>query len=268
MYIEPTVIALEAFSASDVTSLFSKAIPAFIKEAAGFTSEINPETPKLLITPQQADFIKEVNKYPYFNIGPLAAYVPEGLNVTYLEYTKELIPAANHAANILTGMTAYSTFLSQLITNHDQRLSTTSFERTYTQLANERNKLNSALGNCFKKGGTVTQRSLATVVDRNKDWAEVFHACLLATKQIDSVDRIKLNKKVQECKSLLEIVIRKIENKELDDMSPNVIRNLADGAFQIASELEFFSVTYYKVLAFTTSVNRTVEHFYKVLEEK
>lgn len=261
-------IALEAF-AGDVKSLLFSTFPSMVKNLVGYTDQFTPDAPPVVVTSSQADFLKEITKHSYLEIAPLAAFVPEGLNVTYFKYGAELLLATMHASRILSGgLTAYSTFLAQLINNDQEKFSTVEHARAYKLLADERAKLNSDLGKCFKNGSTKTEVSLGDVTDRNSDWQHVFQISDNITKLINSVDRKALNKKVAECKDLLAIIIKKIENNQLNDMSPQAIKNLSDGAYQAACELEFYAVVYYKVVAYTTAVDRTVKHFKKVINKK
>lgn len=261
-------IAQEAFSGADIKNLLTNTFPFIVRELVGFVDKFVPTTPAIVLSNKQNEFLREINKHAYLDIAPLAAYVPEGLNVTYYKYSSELLIAAMHACRILSGATtAYSTYLSQIITNNDAKLSTTSFEKAYTELAGNREKINAALGACFQAGSTRTDRNIGQVIDRNADWEHVFRNTENMSNLMNGVDRKALNKKAQECKELLEKIIAKIGRNEFDGMSPEAIRNLADGAYQMASELEFYSVVYYKVLAYTQALNRTIDHFNRVFAE-
>lgn len=260
-------IALEAFATADVRTLLTDTFPAMVRGLIGYTDQFVPETEAIVLTPDQNNFIKEISKHRFLEISALAAFVPEGLNTTYYHYSSQLLLATIHASRILTGSTtAYSTFLAMLITNVEQKFSTKSFDIVYHKLAQDREELNEALGACFAKGSTRSERTLADVIDRNADWTHVFHNGENITKLINSVDRKALNKKIIECKGLLEVLMKKIERNEFEGISPQVLKNLSDGAYQVASELEFYAAVYYKILAYTTAVNNTIQHCRKVLK--
>lgn len=260
--IQRDATALESFNTADLPSLLRNVFPGMVSEFKGFINKFVPDEPAIALTSKQNDFLKEVMKHSYMDISPLTAYVPEGLNVSYYKYSEHLLPAAKYAANILSGtLSAYTVFLSQLISNKDQKFSTTSFMATYKGLDNARNKMNMDLGGCFKRGSTVTDVTFGDVVDRNADWQHVFQVSNEVTKLINTVDRKALNKKIAECAELLNIIMEKIKRNEFDGISPQAINNLADGTYQIASELEMFSVIYYKVSAYAESINRTIANF-------
>jgi len=260
-------LSLESITVGEIQSLFRNIFPSLVNGLTGFVDQFSHEDQTFQISSKEAKFIAEVNKYKYMDLAPLTAYVPEGLDVPFSKYSTELMIATTHASRILAGpLTAFSTFLAELVSNSDAQLSTKSFVAPYKELERERNEMNEGLGKCFKHGSTITERTYGDVISRNSDWPAVFHNSDAIVKMISSVDRNVLNKKVKECTDLLNILMGKIERDELKNISAEAVRNLANGAFQVASELEFYSVTYYKALAYSTSLNRTVEHFMTAMD--
>ena len=266
MRIERDIVALEASLSQNTQQLLANIFPSIVDEFNGFIGRFMPSTPAIALTSKQFSFLKEITKHNYMDIVSLGAFVPEGLNTTYLKYAEKLMPAAVHASGILSGIiSTYSVYLSQLITNKDHKLVTQSFTKVFKELADERESISKDLGKCFKNGSTATDTTIGKVIDRNNDWSKVFHSCNELTKLINIVDRKALNKKVEECSHLLSLIIKKVKQNELENISPQNVENLADGAYAVASELEFFAVTYYKILAYTESINKTIQHFDNVI---
>ena len=263
--IQRDLMALEAFSIVDVQTLLKNVFPTVRTEFQSFVSRFAPDHPALAITSKQSDFLSEVNKHSYLDIAPIAAFVPEGLATTYFRYSEVLLQAAEHSSKTtLQELSAFSVFLSQLITNADRKFSTTEFLKSYQALEHMRGELNKDLGSCFKRGSTATETTIGAVVERNAEWPHVFHNADQITKLMNSVDRNALNRKVAECVELLEIITKKMERNEFEGISPQAVNNLADGTYQIAAELEMFSAVFYKVLSYTEAVNRTVVNFKNV----
>lgn len=265
--IERDRLAMEASLSMNLTGLLKDTFPAIMAGFTSFVARFAPDAPAVQLTRKQSEFVRELNKHAYLDIAPLTAYVPEGLNVTYLEYLGHLPGAASHAADVLKHLSSYSTYLSQLITNSEQKLSSTSLTREFTGWERERMEHNKALGACFALGSTRTERTIGDVVNRNSDWSPVFHRSDELTKTINAIDRSVLTKKVNECAGLLETIMTKIDRGDFEGVSPQAITNLSDGAYNVASELEFFVATYYKVSALAESINRTVEHFHKAMDK-
>lgn len=261
-------LALEAFSGADVKQILTNTFPEMVRDLMGFVNRFAPDTPAIVLNSKYSEFVREINKHAYLDLAPLAAFVPEGLNVTYDNYLDELEKAVKHASGVLDDvMSPYSVFLSQLISNTDQKFNTASFNSTYNRLATARDNLNTGLGNCFTNGSTRVERTIGDVIARNTDWTMVLHRNEQLSKTVNKIDRKVLNKKIAECNQLLEAIIAKINRNDFDGASPQVVTNLADGAYQVASELEFYSAIYYKVMALTEAINRTMAHFFKVFDK-
>jgi hypothetical protein len=261
-------LALEAMSGADIKALLTNSFPAFITEVKGFFNQFSPDQSGIRLTSRQNEFLHDLKKHNYLDIEALAAFTPEGLSVTYFEYSSELLIAAMHASRVLTGpLSAYSIFLSQLITNKDNRLSTLSSAKVHRELATAREDINKKLGACFKKGSTATDSTLGKVTERNSDWQHVFQNTENMLHLMNGVDRKALNKKVAECVELLDKVQDLIKNDQFEGVSPQAFESLSSGAYEIASELEFFAAIYYKVEAFSNALNRTTEHFYSVFKK-
>jgi hypothetical protein len=128
----------------------------------------------------------------------------------------------------------------------------------------ERQRINAELGACFKKGSSKAEAAISDVVQRNGDWKSVFERCNEITGIMNSVDRSKLLKKVNECNGYLEIILKMAREGRVGKVASSAVMNLADGAYQVACELEFYAVAYYKAEVFVSCVNQTLEHFKKV----
>jgi hypothetical protein len=84
------------------------------------------------------------------------------------------------------------------------------------------------------------------------------------SKEINKIERSHLNKKVDECVEMLDRISNRIHEGHFDKVSPAILIDLSDGAFQVASELEFYSIVYYRVLGLSESISRTIKHIEKV----
>jgi hypothetical protein len=254
-------VALEAFSAQDVAGYFKDVFPGIVRSFKDFTVNFHPTQVGLVLNPQYRNFQRDLPKYTYVDVSPMNAYVPEGLKTTYLEYMAALQDAVGHAVHIMDVLTPYSTYLSQVITNQDMAISTQSFELEFKQLQKERLDLNEKLGACFLKGSTQTDVAVSDVVRRNADWIDVFAQANDIVDAMNRVNRTIILKKVAECDTHLAVLLRMVESKKTDKLSSQMVGNLADGAFQVASELEFYAATHYKTEVLMAAINRTVDHF-------
>ncbi len=259
------LVALEAFSTTDVVGLLKRVFPNIKSEFGSFMARFAPNEPGLALTGSQKSFLHDLGKHNYADVMGLSAWTPEGLNVTYLEYALVLDAAVEHAAKLMDSvLVPYSGYLSALLTNTTAKFSAENITLNYKAMAKDRDLLNTNLGKCFAPGSNKAVATIGRVIKRNADWPAVFTASDALVQTMNKIDRVALKKKIEECTDLLERISGKIKREEFEGVSPNVLENLADGAYQVASELEFYSITYYKVLALTEAINRTVKHFGEV----
>lgn len=261
------LVALEAHLSMDLAGLMKNTLPQIVSGFANLTGRFSPTEPAVPLTSRQQDFLRELQKHPYLDVVPLAAYVPEGLKVPYVSYAAPLLRAAEHASKVSTDtLYKFATFLAQIISNKDSKLSTSSMERELKAVSQMREHLNQALGACFAPGSTRAEVTYGDVVGRHSDWPVVFRDTDALSKIVNGIDRKVLDKKIEECVGYLNIVKTKLERNEMDGVSPQVVQNLSDCAYAVAQEMEFVAAVYYKTLALNQSVNRTMDHFRSVFK--
>lgn len=259
--------ALEAFSMRDVAGYFKDVMPSLASSFQDFVERFSPRQEALQFTREQRDFNKAMQGQNYMAVAQVTAYVPEGLNVPYLDYAEVLLDAVHHASKVMDVLAPYSMYLAQLITDKETVLSTKSFEAEFKFMEQERNRINEELGACFKKGSTRSEAALSDVVKRNADWESVFQRCAEITDTINRIDRGAVLKKVNECSRHLDVILKMVREDKVSRVANQTVLNLADGAYQVASELEFYAVAYFKAEVFVHCVKETLEHFKKVMKK-
>ena len=249
------VVALEAFALQDIAGLLRRAFPAIRKGFEDIGSLISPAERPVAFSADQKKFLELLAGQNYVTLSPLPAGVPQGLKVPYLVYAEVLSEAVSHAAQILDELSRYTLFLGRLVTNHDFQYSADYNPGYYGQLQRQRDDDNQKLGQCFQTGSTRTERTYADVVSRNADWKAVFEVANRLATEINHVDRTIIMKKIGEAVHLLDVIEKKIARNELEDVSPGIVTELSEGAYQMASQLEMYSTVWYKVQTFVTAVN-------------
>jgi hypothetical protein len=262
------VVALETFSVAtlDVNAMLKNIFPEIKKHFFEFTSRFSANDAPIPLSRDERAFVRLLEKHNYVDIAPLGVYVPEGLNVDYVSFAQALKRGAEHAAKVQDLLNKYTVYLAMLVTNEFQRFETQNSAAVYKGLQEEREEILREIGGCFKQGSHETKRKYDEVVKRNADWPIVFGEIETLGKLTNSVNRNVLNTKVKEATALMEKVINMLREGKMEGSAPEVAQELSDGAYQIASELEFFSVMYYRVLAFVTAVNATTDKVTEVLK--
>ncbi|WP_233874252.1 hypothetical protein [Paraburkholderia adhaesiva] len=260
------VVALEAFNLADITGLLHRIIPAVRQGLGDLAALVSPGERPVAFSADQKQFLALLAGYNYVTLSPLPARVPQGLKVPYLVYAAALSEAVSHATAILDELSRYTLFLGQLVTSADFQFSAQYNPDYYGGLHRQRDEDNLKLGECFQAGSTKTDRTYADVVSRNADWKAVFEVTSRLAAEISRVDRTLIQKKIDESLHLLGVIEKKIARRELEGISPEVVTELSEGAYQIASQLEMYSTIWYKVQTFVTAVNFSTQVVLRALQ--
>lgn len=260
-------IALEAHIVSDLVGLVKKAFPQILDDFKGLLGFTNPLEQAIQLTPEARSFVNDIaRKHSYVDIAPLNAWVPQGFKGDYLSYVPCLELQVAHVERLLSEtLGPFTGFLAKVLTNYDDQLSTQAIN--YTKLETVRKHLEDQNAMFYEAGSTRAQSSLGQVVKRNNDWEPLLHSTNELITRMNKIDRKVITKKIAESADLLERLIRLIKNNKIPHISPQVVTTLSNGAYQVAKEVEFYSIVYYRVLAFCDAVSKTVSQTKAVFKD-
>lgn len=212
----------------------------------------------------QKAFLSEIESVPYTELRELRAFVPEGVSVTYLEYLKTLVPVTTYLKDIQRDVTSpYLFLLAQMVSDVNANISTKSEQATYEKLKSVRDEAYASLAKLYEKNSYKAVTKVGSVVERNADWKDVFTQLKSCVINVESVNRESIARQVKQCTDYLEIIYQNLSKDNAKSTSQEAAQNLAAGAYEVAQQLQFFSTTYYRVLALNGSVKNTIEHIQK-----
>jgi hypothetical protein len=212
------------------------------------------------LTKEQAAFVKHLNSISYSDVRELRAYVPEGLDTTYIEYMTALKPAVIHLRDIVANvLNPYCTYLAELMSNKTSLLSIDPKTALHDDLEKKREALFKEINACFSKDNFSNETKISKVAISNNQWHSIFENIKFLTDTLRAVDKSKVKQLTSQCEDYLEIIYANLKNDKEENTTPEVANALAKGAYQIACDLEFFSIVYYKVLVLETAINNTIE---------
>jgi hypothetical protein len=262
------VISHETFTMSGIIHSLQNLIPNIQKNFQSFIHNFSKTEPAAQLKSNERDFLRQLDGRVYLNLSPLLAYVPEGLDVPYLEYLAVLREVVLHChETTLTTLNEYSVYLAQIITNRQLKVTTMPHDAAYAKMEKTRAELTKRLAKCFKPGSSRAERTYGDVVDRNADWNDVFKGITEIDHLINTINRDDLHKKAEECNAQLGTIIKQIRNNEFEGAGPEVTNNLASGAYQAGAELEFFAAAYYRVMTINTAIGDTMNKVSAILKE-
>lgn len=263
--IQCDVVALEAGLADiNVTELAGRVLPGIVNGFTAVKEKLGFGGHALDLNWNESKLQSKLKDRSYVDLSVLVVFTPEGMTSTYMDYATALAAAVDYVDDVGKRIAAYRDYISQILTNRDFKHDKRSFTKQYLAMAAARQDIIDSMGVHFTKGNYAGESTYGKVLTRNADWTYVLKTMEGIHNKINRVDRRGLLNITQDTSELLGKVKEGFDKGALDNMSPEVMRNLADGAFQIASEVELFSVVYYRVQAMTEAINRTTDQLNKL----
>ena len=256
--VQRDIIALEAFTLSNPSQLLSGFFPSIGKKLKDLALKFKADEPAIRLDSRQKDFLKRLEKLNYLDIRGLTLVDHTGINTSLANFSGIISSLASQLKNIQKEvLNPFSTYTASLISRDDHKFDTTNYFTTFQKYASGIEKDFTQL-NSFVNPRVGTDRTIGDLIDRNKDWLDIFKYLNDAQRDLNSVDRNAMQNKVKEISSYIDLIIEKVKSKELEDVSPEVVRTLAEGAYQCAHLLELYSINYFYLLAVSTIVNDTM----------
>jgi hypothetical protein len=206
------------------------------------------EKPVVLSYNEFRKFVDLMEKQKYVAIANLRWFVPEGFSGHMLSYTAALEACALHAEGIIGEvLNPYAQFLSRIITSKNATMNTTRDLGFLAKRDVQREDLQGIVGKFFVHGSTGAKSTIGDTFSRNADWKPFFNDL---GKLRDSSDRVKpevVQGQVNDIMGLLDGLKSAVHNGELDGSSSQTLKNLSEGTLSAAREVEFYSVTMFRI---------------------
>jgi len=254
---EAAILSVPHIAQEGVSELLKTTMPSLVNGFQALVNTIKPKETVMALTVKEAVLLKRVEQITYINLADLMLPVPEGMQTKYLTYIAILEDAIEYAQGIATNLEEFTKWVAKIITNASMRNDTARHDNRWRKMQDEREVRYKAIGSCF---GTTNNDKLkySKLLDRNADWHEVINRAHGLTKAINKIDRTELLKQSKHVQSLLEKVLETSKRNGFDATSPEVLASLSEGSFQIASELEFYSVVFYRTSTFLNRLEAAI----------
>ena len=254
---EAAILSVPHIAQEGVSELLKTTMPSLVNGFQALVNTIKPKETVMALTVKEAVLLKRVEQITYINLADLMLPVPEGMQTKYLTYIAILEDAIEYAQGIAANLEEFTKWVAKIITNASMRNDTARHDNRWRKMQDEREVRYKAIGSCF---GTINNDKLkySKLLDRNADWHEVINRTHGLTKAINKIDRTELLKQSKHVQSLLEKVLETSKRNGFDATSPEVLASLSEGSFQIASELEFYSVVFYRTSTFLNRLEAAI----------
>lgn len=253
-------IAVEMSVFANAIDTIKKFVPSLIRGVREKAKFIFSKLGKMdNITKDQRKAIELVKSTEYTALSELAVYVAEGYKGNLVEYVDALDKAVDHMYTVVNVVKEYKTFLSIILTNKEKRLSVDDSRYIYNNSQTDAETVDALVNKFFVKNSYKTKVKFGDVFDRNSE-VEVFIRKMEALrKKVDTIDLNALKNDVDSASDLLEMFIKNVNKGDINDVSPEVLKNLSTGAYQIAKDVEWFAASRYRIMVSTNTVNTLVE---------
>lgn len=263
--------SISSFAANGVAAVGQMAgrlrelIPSIISNFS--SSKTVGELPNLKpLSQEQQRFLALLDKASFAEVRQLRADVPEGFCGNFLAYATALADVASQLTNLAAEvLTPYTVFLAQLMGTSNLALLTQDRQHVYVGMTKEREDGEKALGTFFKTGRKEATQRIGEVMARNGDWSPLFEQLRKASDAINAVNRAQLTQLIDQAEDYLGVLHEQLAQGKMAHVTPETSKALAEGAFQVASHIEFYSLVHFRVLVLTEAVKATVERVNKIL---
>lgn len=253
---ELRTIALEANVLTNMVQTIAKVFPSIAEKVTSMFA-VTKELPELTFSfsKEQKFVIENMHNVQYLDMADQKVFVPENFTGNIVEYGKLLEVLINkHRKSATDGLQNFNVYLSQFISNKDAKLSTVDATEVYYKMHKERDDSVSSLVS-FTSDNSQTSVPLGKIISRKDDLRILFDNKGSIQRQIENVDLKELNAGVKKCVDLIDLVVDQIEKGLITNVTPESTKNLAYGASEVAKEIEFFAVLYFRVIGYITCVD-------------
>lgn len=238
---------------------FVKFVPEVLLNITEFKHSFLEDTSDIRLNSDNRKFVEVISRIPFVSIQDDTAYVPEGFLGKYLDYLQVLKGAPQLCKEAQSHVfPEFKRTVASIVSSPELARN---INAPVISLLRERSKIredfNNLLNKFFDKGANNTVTTVKQVVDKNNDWTPMLHLLETTSKDMLTVDRNRLLKLVDETSELLKHLVRKAQSGGFDDMSPENIMMLSEGAYQMATEVEFYAVMHYRIMTLNVAVNDT-----------
>lgn len=260
------VESITAPNSASILSLFKDLVPKSAELIASFVPSLShfleddPNIPKL-DNRSRRKLLEKVHKVNFLAYDETLIFVPEGFKGKMIPYLELLLDQSKvvlaHGKQILAD---YNLELSKFLADADIRQSLSSQAELYGRIRKEREGYQAEIKKFFDaKNPTVSRQKLKTIIDRFTDLDKVFvleEKLATVKKQQDYRLIVEETKKASD---MLKLIKHRLDAGDVGDVSSQVARNLAEGAYEVAKYAEYMAIYGYYVETALASVSNTAE---------
>ena len=247
-------LALEADVLGNMVQSIAKFFPSVFKDfnegASKYLSNISAwsfDSAKLQgFAKRELPYIKELSEVPFEEMENFKVPVPEGFKGALVPYSTLLIEDKDYFyETFVPALENFYVILSSVATNKDARMSLRDDVQAYKKLADMRTARDKAQQKFF--GSTHDVAIKFPIAFQSNNDVSVYLTKLNELATHDHSQLIKLVKdKIISIGSVITALVDMAESGTIKNMTPEVVKSLHAGTYEMASQIEFFAIYIYR----------------------
>lgn len=267
-------IAMEAEVLSNMVKSIAKYFPSLfegfsaistqLSNLVGFTTK--PAEQKELDRRQQA-LVDAIMPLDYSFLTGTTIPVPEGFVGRPADYARDLQDVLMYYKEIsLEATKDFYVTIAAVLTNKDQKISLHDETRKFKALERQREDRNKELMKHFQRSSTMAGQKYGKLFGAHVELAQYFKEVNRLRDALPGYDLDEIRELTHRVVDTLEALINQVESGGDMRITPEVAKNLSDGAYEIAKQIEFFAINYYRAQVLINVTDSVVERLERRLE--
>lgn len=261
-------ITTESITSPDVLGVFKRVIPHSIELLRSFVPTFAPKQEQGVanLSTRHMAVLKKVSSVNFLAYEETSVQVPEGFDGQLIPYLEVLIMQSKvvltHGIEVIRD---YNTELAMFLSNKDMRQTLKSLSQTYRNVREERMEYEKQVQKFFDKNhSTISRRRLGDVIERFSDLKKIYELEEKLT-QIRKQQNIKeISAEIQRASDMLGLIKKRLDAGEIDDVSGQAAKNLAEGAYEVAKYAEYMSMYLYFMETVSASIGNMTDKFEEI----
>lgn len=247
-------LALEAEVLGNMAQSIAKFFPSVFKDfnegASKYLSNLTAwtfDTFKLQgFTKRESSYLDELVKVPFAEMENFKVPVPEGFKGNLNAYTALLIEdKAYFYDTFVPALENFYVILSSVVTNKDARLSLRDDVQAYKKLAQMRTARDKAEQKFFTNSNEAQIKF--PIAFENAGEVGSYYTKLNELSTHDHSQLLKMVKdKIVSIGSVVNALVEMTESGAIKNVTPEVVKSLHAGTYEMASQIEFFAIYLYR----------------------
>lgn len=259
-------MATESITSPEILGVFKNLIPQSMDLLKSYIPQFNTQSdaqPGIMMSSKGVAVLKKVATVNFVAYEDTLVQVPEGFDGKLVPYLELLLLQSKvvleHGVSVIKD---YNLELSMFLSNKDFRASLKSMSQRYKQIRTEREGYEHQIEAFFdKKHSTVSRKPLGEVIERFTDLKKVYEL----EEKIASVRKQQnfkaVSSEIQRAADMLALIKGRLDSGDIDNVSGQTAKNLAEGAYEVAKYAEYMSLYAYFMETVTASIKNMTEQF-------